>query len=258
MKNRKILFAVILFFLIYQNIFNQENIDDNKKNIDRLLSVFNRHKNNYISMIKDSLYDKFISDSIPQKYNISLDSSYFNQFEYYIIPIFYLNSEAENYEYTDNIFDFFELDTINYECRVYLFKDSILSYYCEYVGMCGHGGVEVPITAPVFWVFYYQFMDDKAKKESEYWINSKIDLLKEYSGDLLFLVKGYFADFLYIRDDTIKIGTQADVIGYHETDLNKYIRKCKLKSQYREIAEDCQPIKSRHKPWWRFLDWFFY
>ncbi len=243
MKNIKILFAIILFFLIYQNIFNQENIDDNKKNIDRFLRVFNNHKNNYISMIKDSLYDKFISDSIPQKYNISLDSSYFNQFEYFIIPIFYLNSEAENYEYTDNIFDYFELDTINYESWVYLFKDSILSFYCEYVGMCGHGGVEVPIEEPKLWVFYYQFMDNKAKKESEFWVNRKIDLLKKFRGDLLFLEKGYFTDYLYIRDNTIKIGTMHNVIGNYETDLNKSIRISKLKSQIREIAEDCQPIK---------------
>jgi len=241
---KKILLVIIILncnLLYSQN----DNGFEYQKNTNKFINVFNQHKAKYISIIKDSLRHEFRA----------LDSVYFEQFEYIIIPTFYLNSSAENFTQEDNLFDFLELDTINYECSAYLIKDSILRFYANLRGCCGDAIIDRSILPPVFG---YLCINIPIESEiDKILVKHYYEPLIKYQWDLIFQIKGLYGNIL-INGETLNYYALSSE-DLETGDPNEWLIKRETIEGIRTTAENCKPIDRNSffdNVWYRYKNIF--
>lgn len=246
---------LIVFLFLFCNCYLTAQTDS--INANRILNDYKQHENEFISVIKDSLKNKLSSDSIAIKNNIRIDSNYFEQFTYVIIPMFYLNSDAEDFSSCDNFFNFLKLDTINFECYVYLFLDDSLYYYVQLKGPCGYCLGNNIILPPTFSTYNYCFLDDAERSKDKYYIWDLKRRLTINNFDLIFIIKGFDYGFL-IYNNRLHILCLND----HEIrkyDPNQYIIETEGINRIREKANNCKPINRNSfydVLWYKFRNFF--
>lgn len=237
MKLIKFLLGLIFFELFIVNI-TISNEYYYKKNIDRILNTYNDHKNIYRKIIEDSLIINTIIDSSFINKRSKYDGNYFKQFNYVIIPKYFLNSKAKEYVYSDNFLDYLELDTINYEFEAFLYKNNELIYYCSYCGTC-FSEVFGPTNPPYFWAIDYKYLSSNDKNMDFY---KKVSQVPEnYFSELAFIVKGFPFDYFYISNDSIFAGDRYLQHNNENLDPNGYIKSKHPEKFIRTVANKCHP-----------------
>ncbi|MGE5479251.1 MAG: hypothetical protein ACM3U1_02355 [Chloroflexota bacterium] len=247
---RIILLPVLLIFSLQAGLANDNN-NDYKKNdvITNLYSNYQRNKSKFIGLAIERLHQSITKDKYLREAFYSNDSALLKKLQVFINPLIKLKPEAINYTYSDDISQYLELDTINFDCVAGFFLDDTL---CFNVAR-GHNECDIkaefmdsitPDWCPEKYYFYQHYYYEK---ESRNCVKSEFRVIKDTN--FVFRIDGLMWNFFTIKDGKLLIYPldQEDINTGLLDKPNDFIRSTYKEKFIRRSARNCPLSKTWKK-----------